>query len=165
MADGSIAWVRGCYSLDFEGKLLSSIKHCGGHVVKVLEHNISCDYVLTENWSDWSASFTKAPFPPIRLHLFFSEPAKTGPYTLQVLTSKCKEWKSACDWGSVSYESERQKSMAGSASTTSAKEQLKAMSDIKKGETLKRARAKAVEALNAKKAKQTIKLVGVAKLG
>ena len=65
--------MNGCYRLVVEGNVLSTIKHCGGEEVNVKAHNITCDYVLMENWSDWSASLTKAPFPAIRLHLFFAE--------------------------------------------------------------------------------------------
>lgn len=70
---------------------LVELKHCSGDNVRIENRPVSTAYSMSDNHSDWLASFILRPLPAIKCHQFFKASA-TGPYRAPALTSNSKLW-------------------------------------------------------------------------
>ena len=59
--------------------VLAKVKHISGDCVDTSDYSITKEWVLTDNFADWGATFVRRPMAPTKAHVFFKQSA-TGPY-------------------------------------------------------------------------------------
>lgn len=155
----SLYWEQGSYALYFtEGKLTRIVHRSSKDQVEIGEEfHITTAWSLLSNYSDWDASLQLKPMPAVKLCTFFKSPA--GPH--KVKNYGCKVGEFAKDMAALfnDWDARRRSQNGGDGSIDEARAGLAQITNDRRNEALKRARDKAVERLQEKKARQVIKLV------
>lgn len=166
LPSGQIDWGAscGCYRLQFKGKRVVEIVHRPTNESVVLSEAEYIDdtFALNENYKDWSAKVHKKPMQPQKLHVFFSSTRK-GPYSFsQWRPTKCREYELALT--SAKDRFDKAQALAAVPTSTAASsttvDALQQMRSEKKEESLKKARADALNTMASKRAKRSYVLKG-----
>lgn len=120
MSNGQIKWALGCYSFTKTENKFVEVVHQNGDRIDISSENISDEYVLEHNWSDWEAQLKRGRFPGLKLNLFF-EGTGTGPYRWPQLTNKGKEWGKHCEDIASAWQDERAKLTLGNQQDSEAR--------------------------------------------
>lgn len=136
---------------------MERVKHWSGDEIIVPDGLIimKATSSITENWHDMSAAILQPFVPPMRLCQLFQS-AGTGPYKYNVIQKKSADLDRMLNTIIETYEDEKRR-ITSAASSTNASDKLKAMQQEQAKARASQARAKAVVALKAKKAKKVIK--------
>lgn len=94
-SDGSLNWKKGVYNLRFEGSdadsKLVAVRHINGDEVQVTKTCIDRSWGVSQNWSDWDASFEHDGMRPSPVwHLF--KGTGLGPYKFPKVTGENKSF-------------------------------------------------------------------------
>jgi hypothetical protein len=163
LSTGQIKWQDcGAYKMEWaEDRTLKGVMHITG-VAGVIPAGctVTRGWVLVDNFSDMQAHFANPPMPPVKLHIFFQS-AKSGPFSfLQMMGTKAPKLFDTvqalhADWLKQKSQVAGETAVAG---ITEALDEIAAVRTEAKQEGLKKARASAAVALQAKRARRSIVL-------
>ena len=157
LKDGVINWSMGCYTPTYgEDGILKKVTHVSGDAVDVSSYAITSDWLLVDNYADWSAMFSRKPMAPTKAHMFFKSSAK-GPYKIAALSVSSKPWKDLLRQEHHGWTIGRAQVHAGSGVANS-EEQVAQLKSSKAKAASATARAAATVALEKKRAKRTVVL-------
>ena len=158
---GKLDWKTvGSYKLRFNDKgACTHVTHHSGAEVEIPSHaGIDNTWEFYMNYSDMDAYVIKAPCPPFKLCLFFRR-SESGPYTtLYYKGGACKEFTKRVMSEYEAWDQERANTERGSESVEVIRDVLAESAKVKRRECMDKAREAAKLALNAKKARRSIKL-------
>ena len=155
--DGVINWSLGCYSPMYNSDgVLAKVKHISGDCVDTSDYSITKEWVLTDNFADWGATFVRRPMAPTKAHVFFKQSA-TGPYKHPQLSATSKGWKDLVRQEHHGWSIGRAAVHAGGGVANSEEQVAQLRSDKQKAASAT-ARAAAAAALESKRAKRTLVL-------
>lgn len=154
---GSLNWkTAGCYSFEWEGDNVCTIKHITGVYVPVPSHApIDKSFVVKDNDGDWKALVEHLPsqhslskfFTDAEFLQYMYQPGKN----ISVLRSLCKDV-------IETMEKERASGEASTEAAAAAISSLKEAGHVKKADSLKRARQKLIESQQKRKELRAIAL-------
>jgi hypothetical protein len=155
-ATGGIDWSLAVYEPDFQNQKLHAIKHrATGDVATTLAMQIvSSDYILDENWLGKSAHFQLAPFPKVKLEVFFAKKPAAGPWKNLPLAPKA--FQEVCDKHFADWTNLRQSTSQASASSGNTLSALKVLDSDKRKASLEGGKLKAAETIAAKKKQRVV---------
>lgn len=153
MPNGQLDWSKGSYALEAaEGKIIR-VTHCSGDWVDCSAFNLSTDYVLACNWSDFRASLERKPLPSVVLHKLFAK--DQGPNKLPRITNKSAVLKELCGRAQVEFEAARVGTSKERQTAQLAREQVAKVMHDKRSAQMSVARDKA-KLNNAAKKQRTL---------